>query len=116
MNAEKHYSYAEINGYEYVGIDSDNTDYILTQQPVELEATEQTYEQIKPILENCQTMKDLDSIIETGISKKYTVGKEFKMRDLPVDNPERVEYENYKASVKAPIHDLKIERGLRLAE
>lgn len=113
MNTEKHYNYDEIDGYEYVGLDDENTDYILSQQLPELEITELSFSEIEPILEDCQKMKDLDLIIETAIAKKYSLGKELKMRDLPDGDEHRKQYEDFKEMIKGPIRQMKKDYGLR---
>ena len=51
---------------------------------------------------------------ESQILERYSVGREFKMKELPSTDPERVEYEAYKQSVKIPIRLKKVEFGLIL--
>jgi hypothetical protein len=98
--------------YDYVGVNVDDSEMLLVMQNSEIEAEELSYETIKPILENCKKMLDYDLIIEAEIAKKYTVGREFKMKELPITDPKRIEYEAYKEIQKAPIRLLKIEKGL----
>ena len=87
------------------------SDYrLLAAQTVE--AIELTFAEIEPILKTCCRMSDYDKIIETKIAKRYSVGKELKMRDLPLTDPERIEYEVFKESIKAPIRSQKKEMGL----
>lgn len=109
---EKVICYHKDENFSYYGIEIEDAASILSSQPVEIEAAELTYEQIKPVLDDCRMMKDYNSMIEQQIADKYSVGREFKMRDLPTDDTERVEYEAFKESVKEPIRIKKKEMGL----
>ena len=111
-NDDRIIHYAESDGFEYLGIESADLSALLAAQPVELEVAELTFAEIKPILDNCKMMKDFNSIIEGQIAEKYSFGRELKMRDLLVTDPERIEYEAVKESVKAPIRLKKQEFGL----
>lgn len=111
---EKIIYYKSTDQLEYIGIDVPDAASFIDSQPAELEVTEMSYEEIKPILDNCNMMNELNKIIENQIADKYSVGREFKMRDLEPDNIERTEYENFKELVKAPIRLLKQEMGLIL--
>lgn len=109
---EKVICYHSDENFNYYGIETEDAASILSAQPVEIEATELTYAEIKPKLDNCRMMQDFNTMIEEQIAEKYSVGREFKMRDLPTDDPERVEYEAFKETVKAPIRVKKQELGL----
>ena len=111
-NTDKVVHYAEIDAVQYFGVDSTDLPALLTAQAEELDVQELTYAEIKPILNECRKMKDFDLEIENGISTKYTVGREFKMKDLSLTDPKRIEYEAFKESVKSPIRLRKIELGL----
>lgn len=113
LYAEKIIYYHQDNDYNYIGVNTTNINDFINSQPVELEIQELSYDEIKDILENCQLMREYDKIIEREIGKKYSIGRELKMRDLPIDDPQRIEYENYKETIKQKIRLLKIEMGLK---
>jgi hypothetical protein len=108
----KTYNYHRDSNYEYHGVETEDIASFISSQPAELEISQLTYLEIEHILRDCKMMKDLDSIIETRIADRYSTGKELKMRDLAADHPDRIEYEEYKESVKAPIRQKKKDIGL----
>lgn len=98
--------------YDYCGVADVDVNSFLNSQPPEIEAEELTFQEIKPTLQFCKKMLDLDKIIEKDIAKKYSMGRELKLRDLPVNDPERIEYEEYKEICKEQIRAIKVEMGL----
>jgi hypothetical protein len=112
MNQEKMIHYHADEDVNYFGVETEDVESFLAAQPAEIEATELTFAEIKSILDDCRMMKDFNTMIENQIAEKYSVGREFKMRDLPATDPERVEYESFKESVKVPIRLKKLEFGL----
>lgn len=112
LQGENIINYHKDNDYSYYGVNVDDVQSFLVNQPAEIEAVELSYEEIKPILKECALMKSYDEIIEREIAKRYSVGKELKMRDLPITDPDRIEYENYKAEIKEKIKLQKKEVGL----
>jgi len=111
---EKAIAYSEIDGYQYFGVDTQDANF-LAKQHAACAVEELTFAQIKSILDPCRMMKDFNTIIENQIAETYSFGRELKMRDLPVTNPERMEYEAFKELVKIPIRAKKVEFGLILA-
>ena len=110
--AENQIKYAEMveqeQVYEIIG--AENIDE--TAQHPECEVEELTFEEVQPILNECALMKSFNEIIERKIAEKYTIGRELKMVKLDYDDPERIEYETFVGSVKAPIREMKREKGL----
>lgn len=114
------YSLLQLRGKEIISYGNDlygvkdevDISSFISEQPAEIEAMEVSYEVAKPILENSFMMKEFNKIIERKIAERYSVGKEFKMRDLPADDPERLEYEQYKSAIKAEINEKKRALGL----
>lgn len=102
------------DGFEHYGVNTDEAglDNFLAAQDDEIEAQEETYEDVLPVLQTSFSMIEFNRIIEREIAKRYSVGKEFKMRDLSGDDPERIEYEEYKSAIKERINLLKKEAGL----
>lgn len=115
IDQEKLLNYHSEDEYEYYGVETEDLDSLLAAQLPELEAQELSYQEIKPILDNCRMMRDFNSIIESQIAERYSLGRELKMRDLLSTDPERIEYEAFKQSVKIPIRLKKVEFGLILA-
>jgi len=109
---DKIYRYEEKDGVEYLGVDSADIPTLLKAQPVELEVKELTYDEIKPVLDDCRLMKDFNAIVEKEIAEKYSVGREFKMLNLAATDQERLDYEAFKEAVKAPVRLLKKDMGL----
>ncbi|MGK9367511.1 hypothetical protein ACSSWA_01260 [Melioribacter sp. Ez-97] len=105
--------YHQDNDYAYIGVETDDVNNFINSQPSELEMIELTFDEIKEILDNSRLMREFDNIIEDEIAKKYSIGRELKMRDLPPDDPERLQYEAYKESIKEKVRLLKIEAGLK---
>ncbi len=112
INQEKLIHYHDDGEYDYYGVETEDIDGFIAAQYPELEAKELSYQEVKQILDNCRLMKEFDNIIEQKIAERYSIGRELKMRDLSPTDPERIEYESYKESVKAPIRLKKIEFGL----
>jgi len=112
---EKILFYNSSDDLDYFGVDTQNVEGFIASQPVELEVQELSYQDMKPILDNCQLMSDFNSIIEKQIAEKYSFGRELKMRDLSLNDPERAEYEAFKESIKIPVRLKKVEFGLILA-
>ena len=115
INQEKLIHYQTDGDVNYFGVETDDVTAFLAAQSAEIEATELTFEAIKPILDNCRMMKDFDTIIEDQIAERYSIGRELKMRDLTTTDPDRVEYETFKESIKTPIRLLKVDFGLTLS-
>ena len=97
---------------EINGVVLDDVVLFLASQPSEIEAVEVSYESIKDILNDCQLMESMNQIIENRIAEKYSIGKELKMRDLPLDDSSRIEYEMYKTSIKVQVNEQKKALGL----
>jgi predicted rRNA methylase YqxC with S4 and FtsJ domains len=115
LDQEKLICYDFDGTFEYYGVDlPDLTAFIAAQSP-ELLTQEVAYIDIKSILDNCQKMKDFNAIIERQIADQYTLGRELKMRDLVLTDPDRITYENYKTSIKTAVNTKKVEFGLILA-
>lgn len=112
VNQEKMIHYHADDDINYFGVETEDVESFLASQSAEIEATELTFTEIKSILDDCRMMKDFNTMIENQIAEKYSVGREFKMRDLPATDPERIEYEAFKAYVKTPIRMKKQEFGL----
>ncbi|MDP3444565.1 MAG: hypothetical protein Q8T08_17030, partial [Ignavibacteria bacterium] len=93
IDQEKLLNYHSEDEYEYYGVETEDLDSLLAAQLPELEAQELSYQEIKPILDNCRMMIDFNSIIESQIAERYSFGRELKMRDLLPTDPERIEYE-----------------------
>jgi len=104
--------YDEIDGFEYLGVESVDVDGLSVQQPAEIEAVEITFAEAKPILDNCRMMNDLNAIIEKKIAEKYSLPKEIKMLKLTKTDPERVTYQQYVDSCKTGVNLLKVANGL----
>jgi hypothetical protein len=101
--------YAGIDGCGYYG--SEQQIDMNVQHP-ECEVEELTFEEVQPILNECALMKSFNEIIDRKIAEKYTIGRELKMVKLDYDDPERIEYEGFIEAVKAPIREMKREKGL----
>lgn len=102
------------DGFDHYGVNTDDAGLLnlIASQDALIEAQEETYLEIAPLLKSCRMMNEYDKIVERKIAEKYSIGKEFKMRDLPPDNPDRIEYENYKSAIKTDVRLMKIEMGL----
>lgn len=103
--------YHQDGTYGYWGVQTEDENFLTKQHP-ECEAEEISFADIQNILRDCRMMKDYDAMIEKKIAEKYSIGRELKMRDLAPDSLERIEYEEYKEAVKAPIRLLKKAAGL----
>lgn len=104
--------YDEINGVEYLGVESADADALLAQQPAEIEAVEITFAEAKPILDNCRMMKEYNAMIEGKIAEKYSLPQEIKMVKLSTTDADRIAYQAYVDSCKAEVRPMKIEKGL----
>lgn len=104
--------YDEIDGVEYLGVDSADANALLAQQPAEIEAAEITFAEVKPILDNCKMMKDYNTIIEQKIAEKYSIPQEIKMLKLSTTDTNRMAYQAYVDSCKAEVRPMKLEKGL----
>lgn len=116
--AENQIKYAELTVSSEVGeqvyeiIGAENIEEAAQHEECAVE--ELTFEEAQPILNECALMKSFNEIIERKIAEKYSIGRELKMVKLPSNDPERVEYEAFIESVKAPIRVMKQEKGLIL--
>ena len=112
--AENQIKYAEIvdddQVFEIIGAETIDE----AAQHGECEVEELTFDEVQPILKECHLMKSYNEIIERKIAARYSIGRELKMVKLAVDDPERLEYEASVESVKAPIREMKREKGLIL--
>jgi predicted ATP-binding protein involved in virulence len=107
--------YYDFDGtFEYYGVDLPDLTALIAAQSPDVSAQEVAFTDIQSILNNCQKMKDFNAIIESQIADQYTLGREFKMRDLALTDPDRITYENYKTSIKTAIRTKKVEKGLVL--
>jgi hypothetical protein len=105
------FKYDEIDEYEYWGVQTENVNF-LTKQYAECEAIELTFAEIKPVLENCPMMKNINERIEKEIAKKYTVAQELGLTNGDHNSQEYITYRNYVDECKAKFHQLKIDSGL----
>ena len=83
-------------------------------QHPECEVEELAFSEVSTILNECALMKSYNEIIERKIAEKYSIGRELKMVKLPSNDPERLEYETFIESIKAPVRVMKQEKGLIL--
>jgi len=104
--------YDEIDGVEYLGVDSADVDTLLAQQPAEIEAVEITFAEAKPVLDNCRMMKEYNSIIERKIAEKYSITKEIGLLKLTKTDPVQVVYQKYVDECKAQVRPSKLIMGL----
>lgn len=104
--------YDEIDGVEYLGVESADVEGLLAKQPAEIEVVEITFAEAKPILDNCRMMKDYNTIIEGKIAEKYSIPQEIKMLKLSTTDVSRIAYQAYVDKCKADIKPLKLEKGL----
>lgn len=104
--------YDEIDGVEYLGVESANIKALLSQQHAEIEVVEITFAEAKPVLDNCRMMNDLNAIIEKKIAEKYSIPREIKMLKLAATDPARVAYQAYVDECKVNINLMKLDKGL----
>ena len=104
-----HYKYAEKDGYEYYGVE---TDVIALQYP-ECEAVELSFAEMQEVLSNCKYMSDVNDLIENEIRKKYSIGKEFAMLNLDRANLDYIAYRDYVGECKDKFNPLKVKYGLK---
>jgi len=108
----KSYQYDEINGITYIGCSQKlNSD----EQHIECEVKEIEYAKIKPILENCYLMKNINETIINDIRKKYSIDDEFNLIKKAMINKNDIEYlemQKYINYIKNLHKTTKIEIGL----
>ncbi len=102
------YQYTE----DLAGVDIVDSQEFLSQQHPECEVVEQTFQEVEPVLKECRMFHDINSIVQKMISEKYSIPDEIKMVKLPVDDPARVEYQEYIDACRAYGRAMKIEKGL----
>ncbi|MCK9209290.1 MAG: hypothetical protein M0P61_00500 [Ignavibacteriaceae bacterium] len=104
--------YDEIDGVEFLGVESADVEGLLAKQPAEIEAVEITFAEAKPTLDNCRLMKDYNEIIDKKVAEKYSIPKEIGLLKLIKTDPVRVVYQQYVDSCKAEVRPMKLEKGL----
>lgn len=107
---EKAFKYAEIDGYQYWGVNTEVD--IIADQHEECEAEELTFAEIQPILSNCKMMRDINKLIENEVAKEYTLAEEIGLTNSDWDSQEYADYRAYVAECKAKFLPMKITAGL----
>lgn len=94
------YSYGELNGYEYVGVQTEYApeDVIALQAP-ECEVEEIQYSEFADIAINSAIAKGIDDIVRSRITAKFDKDEELKLVNLGIEDKENKEYLSYRACV-----------------
>jgi reverse gyrase len=103
------FDYDEIDNNKIVGVFTGN--HLLFED--EVEATEQTFDEIKDAVENCHLNKQLGKDIVNNIRLVYSVDDEIALMKKADDNSDKIAMDVFIASIKDTIDAKKIEYGLK---
>ena len=95
------YSYGELDGNEYVGVQTEYApeDVIALQSP-ECEVEEIQYPELASVAINSAIAKAIDGVVREKIHQKYDSDTEFKLINLGIENKENPDYINYRNDVE----------------
>lgn len=108
---EDNYMYQRDGDIEYWGVDTDDTNFLQKQHP-ECNMQELTFEETRSVLERCKLMKDVDSLIEQEIAKRYSIPEEIGLTNGDHKAPEYADYRAYVEECKNKFLPLKQKYGL----
>jgi len=93
------YCYAEIDRYEYSGVDTEDENFLINQHP-ECEAEEVTFAEIETILKSCKLYADVNELVVNKIREKYDVNAEAEMLNKGIINSSDAAYLTYRTYVE----------------
>lgn len=117
-SGEPSYLYAEANGLQYWGVDTQDVDF-LSKQHSECEVAELDFATISPILKSCALCESINQITQAKIRTQYSADDELKLNRLAnnvakTQTPQEfIDYNTFVEECRAYGSQLKINAGLK---
>ena len=116
-SGETSYMYAEVDGLQYWGVDTQDPDF-LTNQHAECQVAELDFATISPILLTCPLYESINQIVTAKIRAQYCIDDELKLNRLAnnvakTQTPQAfIDYNTFVEGCRVYGNQLKINAGL----